>query len=109
RLGEILLARGWVSETDLYRALARQWRAAVVDPLTEPPDPRLIDRLGAAFWLGEAALPWRRIGGATVIATARPESFGRLTAALPADLGPFVMALATPAAIQQVLMTMRAT
>ena len=71
RLGDILLTHGWVSEADLMAALAKQSHAAVIDLLAEPPDPRLIDTLGPELCLKEAMVPWRRIGGITLIATAR--------------------------------------
>ena len=47
RLGDILLAHGWVTEAALSQALSRQWRAEVIDPRQSRPDPRLIDLLGA--------------------------------------------------------------
>lgn len=93
-LSDILLARGWVSEEDLFTALARQWNAGRVDLSVEPPDPRLIDQVSAETCLAEGIVPWRRIGGLTVIATARPERFARLRGTLPAALGPCRMVLA---------------
>ena len=47
RLGDILLARGWVSEPDLMEALSIQWGARRVALTGSPPDSRLLDRLGA--------------------------------------------------------------
>lgn len=85
RLGDILLTQGWVTEADLMAALAKQSDAAVIDLLAEPPDPRLIDTFGPELCLKEAMVPWRRIGGVTLIATARPEQFTRLAADLPPD------------------------
>ena len=51
-------------------------QVAVIDPLAEPPDPRLVDRLGAAVCLRHGILPWRMIGGETVVLAARPGDFG---------------------------------
>lgn len=109
RLGDILLTHGWVSETDLMAALARQWGAAVVDLIAEPPDPRMIDALGPELCLKEAAVPWRRIGGITLLATARPEHFTRLRAELPENLGPYRMVLAPERDVHAALLARRQT
>lgn len=108
-LAEVLLAHGWVSEADLMGALARQWDVQPVDLLRDLPDPRLIDRLGVEFCLRQGAIPWRRIGGALVIATARPDRFAALRVALPGDLGPVVMALAPERDIHAALLAQRRT
>ena len=65
RLGEILLAKGWVQPEALARALSRQWRASIVDLTRLPPDPRLVDALGADLCLAEGIVPWRAVGGGT--------------------------------------------
>ena len=109
RLGDILLTHGWVRETDLMAALSKQSNAAVIDLLAEPPDPRLIDRLGPELCLKEAMVPWRRIGGVTLIATARPEHFTRLATELPPEYGPYRMALAPERDVHAALLARRQT
>ena len=109
RLADILLTRGWVSEADLMAALALQWEARVVDVIAHPPDTRLLDSLGAAFCLAHGVLPWRRVGGAAVMTTARPEDFARARAALPAGFGPVIMALAPERDIHRALIATRQT
>ncbi len=108
-IGDILLAHGWVSEADLTAALSIQWGAKTLDLLVEPPDTRLIDRLGAEFCLANGLVPWRRIGGATVIATARPEEFPRIRSGLPEGFGPVMMALARERDIHAALIATRQT
>ncbi|MBK4217070.1 glycosyltransferase [Paracoccus caeni] len=93
RLGQILLSQGWVTPEALLRALTRQWRTSAIDPIQSPPDPRLIDALGAEFCLRHGILPWRRIGGVTWVATARPEHFEALTPQFPASFGQVRMVL----------------
>jgi glycosyltransferase XagB len=107
RLGDILLTRGWVREADLTAALCLQWQARALDLIAEPPDPRLLDRLGTEFCLTHGVLPWRRGGGATVIATARPEAFDRVRAALPRGFGAVIMALAPETDIREALVRAR--
>jgi cellulose synthase/poly-beta-1,6-N-acetylglucosamine synthase-like glycosyltransferase len=107
RLGEILLTRGWVREADLMAALCQQWQARQVDLVAEPPDPRLLDRLGLEFCLGQSVLPWRQTGNVTVVATACPESFERMRDALPENFGKVVMVLAPARDIQLALVRAR--
>ncbi|MGD9918032.1 MAG: glycosyltransferase [Paenirhodobacter sp.] len=109
RLGDILLTHGWVTEAALMAALATQWKAAVVDLIATPPDPRMIDALGPERCLQEAMVPWRRIGGVTLIATARPEAFARLREALPARLGPYRMVIAPERDVHAALLSRRQT
>lgn len=109
RIGDILLTHGWISEADLMAALEQQWGVRAIDPAAVPPDPRLVDALGPQFCLRHGALPWRRVGGATVIATSRPDEFGRLLELLPDSLGPFVMALASERDIHAALLAARQT
>jgi len=65
-----------------------------VDPLALPPDPRLVERLGAAVCLRRGVLPWRKIGGETVVLAARPEEFAQMRDALVVLFGPVRMARA---------------
>ncbi len=106
-LADILLAHGMVEEAALARALARQWGARVVDPVADPPDVRLIDRMGAEDCLRAGLLPWRRAGGVTVVAAARPGAFLRERDALTARLGPVAMAIAPARGMETALLALR--
>lgn len=66
------------------------------DPLAEPPDPRLLSRLGAAFALRNGILPWRQRNGATLILTARPHDYARCESFLAALYGPSIRPLPCP-------------
>jgi hypothetical protein len=107
RLGEILLTHGMVSEAELYAALAHQWKARLVDLVAEPPDPRLVDAVSAEVCLRHRIVPWRRVGGATVIVTARPEEFARRAAELPARLRPALMAVASERDVLDAILGLR--
>lgn len=109
RLGEILLAHGWVQEADLLDALASQHKSSAVDLERDRPDPRLIDAIGAELCLKEAIAPWRRIGGTTVIAVARPEEFTRIAALLPQEEGPYRMVVASERAVHEAVVERRRT
>lgn len=66
------------------------------DPLADPPDPRLLSRLGAAFALRNGILPWQRRNGTTLILTARPQDFTRCESFLAALYGPAIRPLPCP-------------
>ncbi|SIN83134.1 glycosyltransferase family 2 protein [Vannielia litorea] len=108
RLGEILLAHGMISQAQLMAALATQWRARVIDPAFEPPDPRLVDRYTPERCLRDTILPWRRLGSLTVVITARPHLFARHEEALTRMFGPVVMALAQEQEVFQAVQQIRA-
>ena len=108
-LAEVLRAHGWVSEADLAAAQALQWGLRRIDPVAEPPDPRLVDRLGAAECLARGLLPWRRAGGAVVIGTARPADFAAERPALEALFGPLALVLTTEEDIGKALLGLRRT
>ena len=108
RLGEILIAHRMITPDALMEGLAEQWQARIIDPVTEPPDPRLIDLCGPARCLREAMLPWQRHGAVTVIATARPHLFARHEAELTLLFGPVVMALARESQIFDAVERLRA-
>ncbi|MCK0166018.1 glycosyltransferase [Jannaschia sp. S6380] len=102
RLGDVLLRRGHIDEAALAKALGRQ-RAmgqAGPAPASTPQNDALARRLPLETALAFRALPWRRMGGVTLIATARPEAVDELRAALPAELGPCLFAVATDSAIE---------
>ena len=106
-LSEVLLARRWVTEDALKRGLCSFWRTGFIDLVASPPDPRLVDRLGPRFCLSQSLVPWRRIGGVTLIACARPESFAALEAQLYDRLGAVRMMLATERQVHAVIVAQR--
>lgn len=108
-LAGILIAHGWLTEAELRRALSLHWRTGHVDLATNPPDPRMIDAAGAAVCLAHAAVPWRRIGGITFIATSRPEGFEAAVAAMPARFANARMVLTDEAGLVQSVLARRRT
>ena len=93
-LSDVLRARGLVVERDLLDIKARNWGIKVIDLASALPDPRLIDAIGAANCLRHGLVPWRRVGGVTVVALSRPEEFRRLRPMLEEKLGPVSAGLA---------------
>ncbi len=107
RFGDILLTQGWVREADLYAGLARQYGCQIADLQKQPPDVRLIDQLGAAFCIRNGIVPWKTVGGATVIICSRPDEFTRLSRGFPAGWGRCFLAVAPERDIQAALLAMR--
>ncbi len=107
-LADLLLARGLVRPADLLAAEAELRGATLIDPALDPPDPRLVAQFGAAECLAQGLLPWRRLGGVTVVATARPDLFARREAALVARFGPVALALAEETAIAEAVLRLHA-
>lgn len=100
RLGDVLLRRGLVAEDVLADALGRQRGMGRAGPA---PSGAAADALARRLPVETAtrfrALPWGRVGGLTVIATARPEMSDELRAALPPSLAPCVFASVTESAL----------
>ena len=107
RVTDILLARAALPPDQLYTALANHWETSVIDPARMPPDVQLIDTLGAATCLRQSMLPWRNIGGATVIATAEPEDFLRHRDDLIRLFGPVALAITPLRAVQETVLGLR--
>ncbi|MFT5272431.1 MAG: cellulose synthase/poly-beta-1,6-N-acetylglucosamine synthase-like glycosyltransferase [bacterium] len=74
---------------------AKLHRCAFVNPCTSLPDAGLVDIWGANWCLRDHILPWRRIGGAVVILTHKPDLFQKHSAALALLYGPVRMAITT--------------
>ena len=108
RLCDILLSRQLIGERQLYEAQARHWNVRLIDPISKPADPRLIDGIGAATCLREGLMPWRRVGQAVVVATAYPEEFANHYPELRKAFGQVIMALAPAAQIEAAVMKARA-
>ncbi|WP_368187133.1 glycosyltransferase family 2 protein [Aestuariibius sp. HNIBRBA575] len=83
----------------LAEAEAEACDALFVDPIKTPPDGRLISAIDPETCVKYGLLPWRRMGGTTVILTCRPEQFVRHQKVLSALFGPISMAIGTEKAI----------
>ena len=108
-LAHVLLAERFVTPDALARAQSRRWRTTTIDPRQTPPDPRLVDMVGAGLCLTHSILPWRRIGGVTWIAAADPERFASLLHRLPPDLGHVRMLLCSEERIHDSILALRGT
>lgn len=83
-LGDILLARGALSEVEHVSALAECHVMGVSDLAARPPVPELASQLPPAAAQSLEAVPTERVGNLLVIATCRPDRAEAIRAALPA-------------------------
>jgi len=72
RLGDIILAKGWVRAPDLYRTLAEHFDRPFVDLFKEPPDASLMVSDDISGYAEHLVLPWRRENQRIVLAVADP-------------------------------------
>lgn len=101
-LESILLARGFVSRAALRAAQEERWNARYIDFALHRPDPRLIQQVGVDFCIRHGAIPVVRYpGGGLVVATAHPERFAAVAAALQPSFGPLHMALTDAQSLEE--------
>ena len=93
-LPQTLLSLGLARNPALVQSLARHAGLEVIDPLDAPPDPALIDRLGAEACLRLGILPWGRRHGMTCVLVASPSQIERRSDLVRAIFGPVRFALA---------------
>jgi cellulose synthase/poly-beta-1,6-N-acetylglucosamine synthase-like glycosyltransferase len=106
-LPDMLRARGLVDERDILEAEAQSWGLNTVDVGKVPPDPRLIDALGAETCLSHGVLPLQRVGDITIVAVAWPDRFHGLRPMLEARLGPVCAGLASARDITAAVLALR--
>lgn len=95
RIAEVLAAQFGVSALTLTTTQAAAFGCRVIDPLKQPCDPGLVALWGAPRCIRDRVIPWRRIGGAVIVLTSRPEHFARQHSALVLRYGKVRMALTT--------------
>ncbi len=72
RLGDILLAKGWVRAIDFYHTLADHLGKEYVDLFREPPDSQLLSNGDLIHYTELLVLPWRVVNGRVIVALADP-------------------------------------
>jgi cellulose synthase/poly-beta-1,6-N-acetylglucosamine synthase-like glycosyltransferase len=103
-----LAAHGLIDPERLAAARAQYHGIAFVDPRSNPPDVRLLDRLGARACLREGLLPWREVAGEVIVLVTQPAAVTRHRGRLVDAFGPVTFALCTAAALEQAVAGLRA-
>ena len=106
-LGDILIARNLLTQSQLSAALARQYNTSFFTQSQPLPDPYLIDKLGLQQCLRMQCLPWHRAGDVTVIACARPAQFKRFKGEIQALFGHLAMVIISEADLHTAMLRTR--
>jgi cellulose synthase/poly-beta-1,6-N-acetylglucosamine synthase-like glycosyltransferase len=77
-LGDILVAKGLLSPTQICVALAAQHRMQFADLSVDPPKPGMAKHLKALDCLRFGIVPWRSLGDTVLVATSRPDQFDQI-------------------------------
>jgi len=72
RLGDILLAKGWVRAFDFYQVLAHHYNLPFINLMEEPLDPDLLVESDTDLYTEYLALPWQRRNGRLTVVMADP-------------------------------------
>ncbi|GHC66660.1 glycosyltransferase [Neogemmobacter tilapiae] len=107
RLEDLLVAHKVLSRAEMTLLKAHIWGLPVIDPISQPPDCRLLDRWGPSLALREMILPWRETGGGTVVIVAEAEVFLRHKSHLEALFGQVMPALASAETIAESVLSLR--
>ncbi|MEL6681731.1 MAG: glycosyltransferase family 2 protein [Pseudomonadota bacterium] len=94
-IADVLCREYRVSDYTIAQILADAAQCQVLNPLVHPPDRALIEVLSPSKCVKLGILPWRRVGGATVVLTARPDQFARHHDTLTQAFGSVRMAVTT--------------
>lgn len=92
-----------IPREQLAKAEAEIAHLGLIDPIAQPPDARLVARLGIDAALRHAVLPWRTIAGQTIILCSNPDGFLACKDALVAIFGPVRIALAADSTLMAAL------
>lgn len=72
RIGDIILAKGWVRAPDFYHTLADHLDRPFIDLFKEPPDHALMENSDLTHYTELLVLPWRRDENKVILAIADP-------------------------------------
>jgi type IV pilus assembly protein PilB len=103
RLGEVLLMKGWLFPTDLYRALAEQQEIDIIDLDASPPDPILARRVPESLARRIMAIPVGEIANNLKVAMAEPFDVFAIDDLRAATGQSIVPVLAEPDQLQRVI------
>lgn len=95
RLADVLASNYGVAPLTIADAFSTLYQTTRVDPCEASPDLALLAEFGPSRSLQSGLLPWRKMGGNTVILTDKPDHFDRCVTDLTAQFGPVRMAITT--------------
>lgn len=105
-LEDILLSRKVFYDPLLHKALANHWGLQTIESKDIIASPQLVDLLGVSFCLRHKIIPIKRIGGAVLVALAKPSSIKELRVFLSKKLGSIAFVMATQSDIDQAVLSL---
>ena len=103
RLGEIVVARGWVTENDVVDCLAEQYHIPVVDLGRTYPKEEAVELLGLGYCLSRLVLPLAKRGNRVLCAVSDPLDNAFFQALEEAQGVEVELVLASPSDIRQAI------
>lgn len=103
RLGDILVAQGWVKEEDVARCLSEQFDLPLVDPRDVKPCPKALKLVPVVFALSHLFLPVSISESEFFGITADPLDIGSTDAIVQAVGRPVRLAIAAPTALRRAI------
>lgn len=95
RLADVLSSNFGIAELSIAEAFSTLYQTSRIAPLDAPPDVHLLNTFGASQAIQKGLLPWRQMGGNTVILTDKPDHFDRHVSDLTSMFGNIRMAITT--------------
>ena len=99
---EALRHRLGLPQTTIAKLEAGLAGTSVVDPIKNPPDPRLVAEFGADLCLKHRILPWHNVAGRVTVLAASTHDFLRVRDALSVLFGPVHLAIVTSESLDAV-------
>ncbi len=103
RLGDVLVAKGWITEEDVARCLAEQFDLPLVDPRTLEPSSEALRMVPVVFALSHLFLPVDLNDQEFFGVTADPLDIGGTDALAQAIGRPVRLAVAAPTALRRAI------
>ncbi|MFQ1699843.1 glycosyltransferase family 2 protein [Loktanella agnita] len=100
-LADVLCLSRGVSQYSIATIFADHTGAQLINPIEQPPDCSLLQRYGPANCLRDGLMPWRQIGGDTIVLSTQPGQFARHQAHLRRLFGKVRMAVTAPAQLDR--------
>tara|TARA_R110002051_G_scaffold321754_1_gene410278 strand:+ start:1445 stop:3331 length:1887 start_codon:yes stop_codon:yes gene_type:complete len=103
RLADVLTIRFGIAALAIAEIYSQIYQTQLINPHDARPTASLVRIFGPVHAARTGLLPWRKMGGDTVVLTDSPDQFDRHIATLRARLGPVRMAISTTEYINKYL------
>ena len=106
RLAHVLSSNFGIAELSIADAFSTLFQTSRINPCECQPDLSLLNVFGPSQAIQKGLMPWRQMGGNTVVLTDKPDHFDRHIPDLTAQFGSVRMAITTRAHLETAISTM---